>query len=670
MSDLSIRLKYTEKSGKEARVYFTSHPCDLPTHFETVVKDIFDSSESTVYYTKDMSAPFSDGDMELLLSEMQLFVVPVTLKLLTDANRAMEVDIPFAKRNGIPILPIMMEGGLDALYSAADKFGELQYVSRVATDVTAIPYKEKLSKFLDGIILSRESEELVRADFGSYVFLSYRKKDRSYAKRLMQRIHSDPALSDVAIWYDEFLTIGESFQKNIADALGKSRALLLLVTPSLLEDGNFVKTVEYPAARAAELPIIPVEMTQTDAEQLCKSYPELPTVIGFDSDKLISAIKSTLQRDISSEEWAAKHKYLMGLAYFYGIDMEVDRERGLDLVYAAARDDYYEAMMMLWNYYHQGVSAPELLKKSLALSIYLYREEHFGEEHPETLAALREIALVYMGEGDYGRAEELLGECYLARLRTLGKTHPDTIEALESIAWLHRNKGEREKSLEIFERVFAMQKDTLGIEHPATVSTVISLLGEYEYIEDYEKILELHKLIYRLKASRFGEGHHLTLNELNRLIVEYRSYARKNEAEAAELLNEADRLTERATELGEREYARLSRELGEGHPETLEQLMTLAESYSLLGDEERALSLYEKMRPNYAALYGEDSMQVSNLDFRIYNLTDGKDELEKISKMSIEELSAFLLDGLGDDPDLGAILFGDGDFDDTEGDGG
>lgn len=148
MSDLSVRLKYREQTGREARVYFTSHPADFSLHFETVVGDIFDKTESVIYYTKDLTAQFPDGERELLLSEMQLFVIPVTLKLLTEKSRAMDVDIQFARKKGIPILPIMMEGGLDALYSAEDKFGELQYISRIETDITAIPYAEKLEKFL------------------------------------------------------------------------------------------------------------------------------------------------------------------------------------------------------------------------------------------------------------------------------------------------------------------------------------------------------------------------------------------------------------------------------------------------------------------------------------------------------------------------------------------
>ena len=663
MSDLSIRLKHTDKTGNEARIYFTSHPDDLACHFETVVKDIFDTTESIIYYTKDMTSQFAEDEGSLLLSGMQLFVVPVTLSLLTKESRTMEYDIPFARRMGIPILPIMMEGGLDALYSATNKFGEIQYVSRASNDESAIPYGEKLSKFLSSVLISRENEERVRSDFAGYVFLSYRKKDRAYANMLLKRIHSDPALSDVAVWYDEFLSPGESFRTNISEALGKSSAMLLLVTPSLLEDGNFVMSVEYPAARSSGIKIIPIEMQKTDMAQLCAAYPGIPAVTDFGADDFLYNIKSALCKNETAEAWAARHKYLMGIAYLYGIDMEVDRERGLDLIYSAARENHYDAMLLLWDYYRMRV-APEGLEAWLASSIYLYRADNFGDEHPETLDALYEVAILYSASGKYERAREWLSECYETRCRILGEKHPDTLKTLETIGWTHRNEGEREKSLEIFERVFALRTETLGIEHFSTASSIISLLGEYEYFENYAKILELNKLIYELNAAKFGEGHYQTLTSLNKLVVEYRSYARKNEAQGAELLTEADLLSERAIALGERECARLSRELGDGHPETLEQLMTLAESYSLLGDEARALSIYEGMRPHYAALYGEDGMQVSSLDFRIYNLTDGKDELEKIAEMSIDELSAFLFDELSDDADFGSFL------DDTDEDDG
>ncbi|MBR3680673.1 MAG: toll/interleukin-1 receptor domain-containing protein [Clostridia bacterium] len=644
MSDLSVRLKYREQTGREARVYFTSHPADFSLHFETVVGDIFDKTESVIYYTKDLTAQFPDGERELLLSEMQLFVIPVTLKLLTEKSRAMDVDIQFARKKGIPILPIMMEGGLDALYSAEDKFGELQYISRIETDITAIPYAEKLEKFLSTVVLSKHQEELVRADFSNYVFLSYRKKDRAYANRLMQRIHSDPSLSDVAIWYDEFLTIGESFQKNISGALEKSRALILLVTPSLLEDGNFVMSVEYPAATESGIPIIPIEMMQTDEEQLNLCYPGLPSVVGFESDGLLNGIRAALHTKNDAEQWEARHKYLMGLAYLYGVDVELDRDRGLNLILSAAQDNYYDAMIMLWNYYSDKyVSHKNELW--LACSIYLYREEHFGQEHPETLSALREVASIYTSKGEYARAREWLEECYEVSCRTLGEAHPDTVTTLEYIGWTYRNEGEREKSLEIFERVFELRTEVLGIEHFSTVSVITSLLEEYRYFKNHEKTLNLTKLIYELKKSRFGEGHHKTLEKLNLLTVEYRSYARKIGADFSDQI--AAMLSD-AINLGEREYSRLCNELGEGHPDTLEQLRVLAESYSLSGDSERAVWLYESILPHCATLYGEDSMQVRSIEFSLFSVTEGESQLEKLSKMSTDELSALLFDDIDD----------------------
>ena len=59
---------------------------------------------------------------------------PVTYKLLSQSNRAMSVDIPYALENGIPVLPIMMENGIEELYSRTDRFGSRQYIDPDSTD--------------------------------------------------------------------------------------------------------------------------------------------------------------------------------------------------------------------------------------------------------------------------------------------------------------------------------------------------------------------------------------------------------------------------------------------------------------------------------------------------------------------------------------------------------
>lgn len=81
-----------------------------------------------LFYTQ----PEDIEDYELRLREMQLFVVPVTTKLLINENRAMNVEVPVEFKNHIPVLPLMQESGLDNVFNA--KFGDLQYLYKYDPD--------------------------------------------------------------------------------------------------------------------------------------------------------------------------------------------------------------------------------------------------------------------------------------------------------------------------------------------------------------------------------------------------------------------------------------------------------------------------------------------------------------------------------------------------------
>ena len=139
-------------NGK-ARVFFTCHPADLERSFEKICADIFAAQNCAVFYTPDMEYHIPQEDRELDIAAMNLVVIPVSLKLLLEPNRAMDVDVPFARDHGITVLPIMIETGLDPVYSRADKFGKRQYLDSVTMDPTAVPYEEKLKKFLHSVLV-------------------------------------------------------------------------------------------------------------------------------------------------------------------------------------------------------------------------------------------------------------------------------------------------------------------------------------------------------------------------------------------------------------------------------------------------------------------------------------------------------------------------------------
>ena len=205
MANMLFKTKGNANPKGKARVYFTCHPDDFNLYFDQVCEYIFKSHDCAIYYTEDMSAQFDESDKATDLESSNLFIVPVTFKLLSTENRAMD-DVRFAMDKHIPVLPLMMENGLDSSYSHPDKFGELQYLAPFTNDDTAVSFEEKLKKYLESVLVSDKMAKRVRAAFDAYIFLSYRKKDRKYANQLMRIIHEKEKLRDIAIWYDEFLT--------------------------------------------------------------------------------------------------------------------------------------------------------------------------------------------------------------------------------------------------------------------------------------------------------------------------------------------------------------------------------------------------------------------------------------------------------------------------------
>lgn len=365
MADQENTLLYKTKGNSnpkdKPKVYFTCHPMDFTWCFTKICEDIFKTHDCAVYYTADMAAELTDENSLLDLERMNLFVIPVTCRLLSKPNRAMDFDFRFAVEKHIPVLPIMMESGIDDLYRQPDKFGELQYVDPYSRDPSEISYDEKLKKYLESILISDLLAQKVRKAFDAYIFLSYRKKDRKYANELMRMIHSDPELRNVAIWFDEFLTPGESFKENIGRMLDSSKLFTLLVTPSLLErpggKPNFVMGEEYPAMKASGKEILPAEMEYTDKKALCSAYAGIPDCVNVRDhtafrERYLDSIKRAA---ISESRNDPVHNYLIGLAYLNGIDVEINQNYARNLFEMAHEAGVIEATKQLSKMYTFGI---------------------------------------------------------------------------------------------------------------------------------------------------------------------------------------------------------------------------------------------------------------------------------------------------------------------------
>lgn len=365
MANLKYKTRGNSSPQGKPRVYFCCHPDDFGKYFELISNEILEKQNCAIWYSD--ASVILDEDFFDNLKQMQLIVMPITTNLLYTENEALGVVFKFATENHTPVLPLMQEQGLVKLFNS--KCGDIQYLDKTDYDITAISYDEKLKKYLESVLIGDELAEKIRAAFDAYVFLSYRKKDRKYARELMRLIHNNESCRDIAIWYDEFLVPGEDFNESIKNALQKSELFVLAVTPNIVDETNYIMTIEYPMALQEEKPIFPAELIPTDRAQLIRKYENLPSPIDVYNKSLFSETLVTAVNKITikKKDISPVHNFLIGLAYLHGIDVEVDYKKAISLITLAADESLPEAIQTLVRIYHDGSITKKDINKALEL---------------------------------------------------------------------------------------------------------------------------------------------------------------------------------------------------------------------------------------------------------------------------------------------------------------
>ena len=606
MDYLNYRTRGNARPDRKPRVYLTCHPEDAGRWLDPTIADIHAASDCAIFYAANMTSDLSDADWELDLGRMQLFVVPVTFKLLSGPSRAMDVDIPFALERRIPVLPIMVEPGLNRLY--ARRFGEIQYLSPAGDGRGGgVAYAERLKQYLESVLIGEKEAQRIRKAFDAYVFLSYRKVDRRLADDLMRTVHVDPRCRDIAIWYDEFLTPGESFRANIDRALSDSRLFALLVTPNVLEkpggQPNFVMGVEYPAAKNAGLEVVAAEAKATDAAELASGFEGLPATYPLWDEgskaRLIDAIARCATKENDNDPL---HTYLVGLAYLKGIDVEHDAQRGVELITAAAEAGLLEAMKRLSIMFHEGDSVKLDYAKAVAWAEKLYDgcKAILGKTDPATLESVNYLVRSYADLGNFKKAAELGQEAWDLCCDTLGIMHPTAITILITLSASYDNLGDHEQAARLASDARVIALEVLGENDPTYIASVHNLAHCVAGLGEIQEAIIYEEEALKLSREALGESHPYTLTFLHYLALLY-----------------SDKLGDhkKAAELTEKAWNLRREVLGENHPDTLASLSNLANLRARLGDPRKAAELaQEAWRLSRKALGEADPITISALN--------------------------------------------------------
>ncbi len=575
MTNLKYKTKGNSTPQGKPKVYFCCHSNDFERYFDEISDEILAKQNCTIWYSDEIV----EHNEEFLfnLKQMQLFVMPITTNLLSSKNEALDIEFKFAIENHIPVLPLMQENGLVELFN--EKCGELQFLDKHNTDITAISYDEKLEKYLSSVLIGDELAEKIRAAFDAYVFLSYRKKDRKYAQELMHLIHKNDFCRDIAIWYDEFLTPGDNFNDSIKAALEKSELFVLTVTPNLVNEINYIMTTEYPMAKRDGKTILPAEIVPTDREKLFEQYEDIPMPTDAHneaelSEALLESIKKIAVKDNDN---SPEHNFFIGLAYLSGIDVEIDYEKAVHLITYAADNGVLEAADKLFTMYLNGIGvqrnydkATEWFCKKIDILKKYIAKEGSASNYTQLISELVDLGQFYIKMiGNYSAAQEAYVE-------------------LNDVC---------KKAYENFETLYFKSK--LGTSYVYLAQSHIDL-KEYDLAE--ERISDAYKILKGINSDYLKEiTDNLQTATIGQLLDYYASHndlatLYEGLAEIAQKRNEFEKVEEyllRCLEFRQ-EVEKFFKELETARLNVAGSYMSLAKYYQDRGDFSKAVEYYDK----------------------------------------------------------------------------
>lgn len=412
------------------RVFFCCDDADFDKCFGPISDEIISIQDNvSVCYFHPGEEKLNNKELFSELSRMKMFVVPVTESFLYTDCHARTVELAYAIEHHIPVLPILQDKLLEDEFNRV--CANIEFLENFPDSVRGLSYEKRMEKFLRSVILSNDLENKIRSSFDGYVFLAYRKKNYRYVQDIMRKIHSIDSCRDIAIWYDEFLTPGEDFNQGLENAIKQSDVLGMIVTPDLPEDDNYVITDEYPLAIQCGKKILPIEVTDTDRTRLEKSFPGIPESVKNSVD-IENRLKEYLP-GLGSKANDAEHSYYMGLAYLNGFDVEMDRERGLQLIQRSAELGFDDAYHRLVEMYRTGDGVARDYSKAIQWQeTYVEVLEKNAAEHsdctstPDEAINIADIDNVFNATGDEKRARKYialfneidrLGDFYVEQLQ-------------------------------------------------------------------------------------------------------------------------------------------------------------------------------------------------------------------------------------------------------------
>lgn len=117
----------------------------------------------------------------------------------------------------------------------------------------------------------------------------------------------------------------------------------------------------------------------------------------------------------------------------------------------------------------------EIFDMKEQLKVIYKKKESLGENHPDTLEPLADLALCYHCLKKEDKAFQIGNTIYNKRKKILGEKHPDTLNILYDLSVWYSDINDYSKAIELANEVYEKRKETLGIDNPDTLKSLSTL---------------------------------------------------------------------------------------------------------------------------------------------------------------------------------------------------
>ena len=403
---------------------------------EKIVQDIlaFENGINYAIWISDnpKAVPFEENRTEI--ERMSVFVPLVTSAYLDmakefgiDSDGKCSFSLEKLNKEVTVVVPVFLESNLANDFNKL--FGDLQGI-----DVRNTRLQLSLETHLENILGDTSlNNEILQDGFSREYFLSYRKKDRDDALRIMRSVHNTEVGYGAAIWFDDFLVPGENFNDQINDNMINSDAVILSVTPSILEEGNYVKEIEYKNASSVK-EVIPVEAVATDRAGLEMDYEGLEQCIDVEDEELLNERLGRVSYKKATKKYEPHDIYLIARAFLAGFHVEKDIDRGLKLLKKSAEQNDINACLHMGFLFLSGRG----VQRDLNETVYWYKkawallkDKHNLDRMYELLFGMDGLVLILQSRNKVGEANDLCREF----IKILNDTESSTIDVDDKKLW-------------------------------------------------------------------------------------------------------------------------------------------------------------------------------------------------------------------------------------------